>query len=92
MKSPAFLIDLRLHLSLLSSVSSRRSSDSLATSTLLLLLDLTIRKDLAETLQTAVRLLALRLRQQLRTLMSRKVSKKLQAELLCNAREPFAFH
>jgi hypothetical protein len=87
---PAFTTVLKLHLSLLFLTLSRRASDSLATSTLSLLLDLTIRKDLVATLLQPARVSALRLRQLLRTLISKRVFKKQLARLLCNALAPCA--
>jgi hypothetical protein len=92
MRFLAFTIVSKLHLFQLSSILLRRYNDSLAISTLLLLSDLTTRKDLAVTLQKAARVLGLRLRQQLRTLMSRKAFKKLQAELLCSVPKLCAYY
>jgi hypothetical protein len=89
---PAFTTVSKLHLSLLFLTLSRRASDSLATSTLSLLLDLTIRKDLVATLLQPARVSALRLRQLLRTLISKRVFKKQLARLLCNALAPCASH
>jgi hypothetical protein len=89
-RSFVYQIDLKLHLYLLSLILLRRYNNSLATSTLLLLLDLIIRKDLAATLLQHARVLVLRLKQQLRTLISRKAFKRLQASLLCSARALYA--
>ncbi|KAI0603883.1 hypothetical protein TUN199_11904, partial [Pyrenophora tritici-repentis] len=66
--------------------------DSLATSTLSSSLDLTTRKDLVATLLQRARALESRLKQRLRTLMSKKVSKRQQAGLLCSALALCAFH
>jgi hypothetical protein len=90
MRFPAFTTVSKLHLSLLFSTSLRRSSDSLATSTLSSSSDLTTRKDLVATLLQPARVSALRLRQLLRTLMSKRVFKKQLARLSCNALAPCA--
>jgi hypothetical protein len=89
-RSLVYQIDLKLHSYLLSSILLRRYNDSLATSTLSSSSDLIMRKDLAATLLQHARVLVSRLKQRLRTLMSRKAFKRLQASPLCSARALYA--
>jgi hypothetical protein len=91
-RSLVYQINSKLHLYLLFLILLRRYNDSLATSTLSSLLDLITRKDLAATLLQHARVLVSRLKQRLRTLISRKAFKRLQASLLCSTRALYASH